>query len=377
MSNHVTRLLAATAILLAATTAGAALPSFQVTRIFSNIDGTQQFIQLEETAGLTGQQHFAGLTLTVTSARGVVKQITFPVDLPSDQTAHAVVLLATEGGLYYYSCVCAAGGEVNVFAPDFVLPVRFVPTEGGTIDFAGADRITYTALPIDGWRGVARDGMPEKAVFSGFHRVPQADPFWTPAAVAQSGGVVIEYYNAALDHYFITASAPDIDAIESGRMAGWTRTGQTFEVAGGPDIYYGPDSRAIDQHPRILDEPVCRFYIPPAEGDSHFYSASTDECAIVKARFPEFMLESSAVFYAVLPDQATGACPNSPAGTVPANVPILVPWRPVFRLWNQRADANHRFTIDPLIREQMIQKGYISEGYGPLGVAFCVGPPVF
>ena len=38
----------------------------------------------------------------------------------------------------------------------------------------------------------------------------------------------IEYYNAALGHYFITASASDFDAIESGRITGWQATGYSL-----------------------------------------------------------------------------------------------------------------------------------------------------
>jgi hypothetical protein len=368
---------AASVLAIASATTIAAPPSFKVTRIYSNIDGTQQLIQLEETGGMNGQHRFAGLTLSITDARGsVTKTLMFPADLPNDQTAGEAVLLAT-GGVQYYSSVFAAEGETSSFAPDFVIPVRFIPTEGGTIDFAGADGISYPALPIDGWRGVDRDGVPGAVTFRGFHRAPNADRSLTPVIVAQSGGVAMEYYNATLDHYFVTASAADIDAIESGRFKGWERTLETFEIAGGADIYYYADPRAVTQHPQILDQPVCRFYIPPSEGDSHFLSASPDECNAVKARFPEFVMESGAVFYSRLPDPVTGDCPLSPYGTVPQNTPILVPWRAVYRVWNQRVDSNHRFTTNLAIRDRMVEKGYLPEGYGPLGVAFCVGPPVF
>jgi hypothetical protein len=80
---------------------------------------------------------------------------------------------------------------------------------------------------------------------------------------------VVEYYNASLDHYFITPLAGEIDALDAGAIAGWTRTGFAFGAA---------DSTAAGLNP------VCRFYIPPAHGDSHFLSASPDECAAVRAR---------------------------------------------------------------------------------------------
>ena len=44
---------------------------------------------------------------------------------------------------------------------------------------------------------------------------------------------------------------------------------------------------------------------------------------------------------------------------------------PVYRLYNNRADVNHRYTTSLSIRSDMIAKGYIREGYGPLGVVMC------
>ncbi|MBK9115345.1 MAG: hypothetical protein IPM22_06830 [Betaproteobacteria bacterium] len=60
---------------------------------------------------------------------------------------------------------------------------------------------------------------------------------------------VVEYYNATLDHYFIISSlAGDINALDSGALRGWTRTGQVF--------------KAYDA-PAAGTSPVCRFYLPP------------------------------------------------------------------------------------------------------------------
>jgi len=157
---------------------------------------------------------------------------------------------------------------------------------------------------------------------------------------------VVEYYNVALDHYFMSSLADDIDALDGGKFPGWARTGHRFYA------YSGAAEHA---------SPVCRFYLPPEDGDSHFYSASPAECADVRVRFPSFHFESANVMYAGLPDPVTGAC--------------LFPWTPVYRLWNRRADSNHRYTTDWTTRAQMISKGYVAEGYGPDGVAMC-SPPV-
>jgi hypothetical protein len=58
-----------------------------------------------------------------------------------------------------------------------------------------------------------------------------------------------------------------------------------------------------------------------------------------------------------VPDAATGACPSG--------------YVPVYRVWNQRADSNHRYTTDPAIRDRMVAQGGVAEGYGPDAVAMC------
>jgi hypothetical protein len=157
----------------------------------------------------------------------------------------------------------------------------------------------------------------------------QGPAFDWPATVP-----VVEFYNAALDHYFITANPGEMAKLDDGTFKGWQRTQQSFKA-------FPPESWALAAG---LARVVCRFYGNPAAGlDSHFYSATKDECDDVKRKFPDsWIFESADVFQAVVPD-----------------------------LFNQRADANHRYTTDLAIRAQMIAKGYVPEGYGPLGVALC------
>jgi len=163
------------------------------------------------------------------------------------------------------------------------------------------------------------------------------------AADATANSVnVIEYYHAALDHYFITTLPVEVAALDDGILRGWSRTGQTFHA------YASAGSGT---------SPVCRFYLPPASGDSHFLSASPAECAATKARFAQFIVESDDVMRMTLPDATNGACP---AGTAA-----------VYRQWNQRIDSNHRYVADPTLRAAMIERGYLSEGYGVDGVALC------
>ena len=154
---------------------------------------------------------------------------------------------------------------------------------------------------------------------------------------------VIEYYNAALDHYFIAAeSQPDVPALDSGAIPGWSRTGRTFNA------YPGAESGMSS---------VCRFYIPPAKGNSHFYSSSASECdAIYDAAYNPanpahgtyagFIYETGAAFH--VDRTVDDTCP-------PTRVPV-------WRLWNKRVDTNHRYTTDLGIRSQMLAQGYVDEG---------------
>jgi len=103
-------------------------------------------------------------------------------------------------------------------------------------------------------------------------------------------------------------------------------------------------------------QPVCRFY---AAGliNSHYYTASASECQFVQQRWPGvWNLETPAAFFVQVPD-ASGNCP---AQTLP-----------VYRFFDNRQDANHRYTVDLSVRRGMINRQWIPEGAGPNGVAFC------
>jgi Repeat of unknown function (DUF5648) len=153
---------------------------------------------------------------------------------------------------------------------------------------------------------------------------------------------VVEYYWATRDHYFITANPPEIAALDASPPGGWVRTGLTF----------GAYTTNVNG-----SSPVCRFYIPPAYGDSHYYTASPSECAAVHSTYPMFVYEAPNVFYINLPGATSGSCP---AGSVP-----------VYRLWNNRVDTNHRYTTSTTVRDAMLAHGYVSEGYGPDVVDMC------
>jgi hypothetical protein len=81
----------------------------------------------------------------------------------------------------------------------------------------------------------------------------------------------VEFHNTFTDHYFQAAGQGEIDGILAGAAGpGWELTGESFKVW--PQM---PSDTTV--------APVCRFYGVPAGGpNSHFFTASTSECDIVK-----------------------------------------------------------------------------------------------
>lgn len=152
---------------------------------------------------------------------------------------------------------------------------------------------------------------------------------------------VVEFYNTSLDHYFISWMADEIALLDTGiRLKGWTRTGHTF--------------RAYAEQLAVTS-PVCRYYIPPSFGDSHFFGRGLDECTATGRNSPAFVLEDAAFMHMILPS----------AGTCPAAT------TPVYRVFSNRADANHRYMTSAELREQMAAIGWLREGDGPDFVVMC------
>lgn len=176
--------------------------------------------------------------------------------------------------------------------------------------------------------------------------VYSADSDWNPSfhqatmqfSVAEGGlTTVVEYYNAARDHYFITADKAEMMLLDNGTMSGWTRTGETFKVMFGESMQSSAKS-------------ICRFYGLPSAGlDSHFFSASMSECIDVLHRWPtQWQLETTNAF---------GVTNEAPVTNC-----FLGDTQPLYRLYNNRADVNHRYTTSKVTRDAMVAKGWILEG---------------
>ncbi len=164
-------------------------------------------------------------------------------------------------------------------------------------------------------------------------------------ALASTGAAVpvtiVEYYHATFDHYFVTWSAAEIALLDAGTtIKGWTRTGRTWKAL---------------MNEAAGTSPVCRIYIPPGKGDGHYFGRDAAECNGTMAKNPTFVLETPAFFYLYPPTSG-----NCAAGTVP-----------VYRLYSNRVDANHRYTTDRAVRDAMVAKGWLAEGDGPDTVVMC------
>ena len=154
---------------------------------------------------------------------------------------------------------------------------------------------------------------------------------------------VVEYYHAAFDHYFITASADEVTKLDAGVFVGWVRTGRTFR---------NYPLNTVGAHN------VCRFFSTSfAPKTSLFCTPFRDECATVQ-RNPNWQFEG-AVLALALPNEDG----EYSAGTLP-----------LYRLYNngQGQAPNHRYTTSVVVRASMIAAGWIPEGSGADGVIGCV-----
>ena len=163
-------------------------------------------------------------------------------------------------------------------------------------------------------------------------------------------GTAIEYYSATLDHYFFTADAKELQALDAGTIPGnWARTGKSFKVLVIPGC---PIPEEGGRHP------IYRFTGEPNIGpDSHFFTVIQDECAVVRDRVDWHWLFEGSPFWASEPV----------AGTCPAGFGLQS--QPLHRAYNngKGGDPNHRYSPDQSVIDAMVAQGWVDEG-----VAMCV-----
>lgn len=117
--------------------AQAAFHFWALQEIYSNNDGTLQFIELSTT--FSNQQFVNGQQISVSNVGNTLTNMfTIPTNLPGD-SANRTFILAT-------AAVQSFGGPV----PDYIIPNGFLFTAGGSVAFFGTNSGPYTALPTDG-----------------------------------------------------------------------------------------------------------------------------------------------------------------------------------------------------------------------------------
>lgn len=128
--------------------------TFDIEEVFSNGDGSVQFIELREADGVDGINQFAGNRLTTNA-----NVLTYPTDLPETTTANRFVLIAT-------ASFTTLPGAVT---PDYIMPQQFFETRDDTISivetatdvtvdtFAFGSGVSLP-LPSDGVLSLHRDG---------------------------------------------------------------------------------------------------------------------------------------------------------------------------------------------------------------------------
>ena len=161
-----------------------------------------------------------------------------------------------------------------------------------------------------------------------------------PAPESAEERRVVEFFNASLDHYFITAEPAEIAMLDQGVVVpGWRRTGFDFKS-------WVPGSAS--------GVAACRFFGTPGRGpNSHFFTIDATECAIVKGN-PDWTDEGLAF-------QATPINPAICAGD------RVVVWR----MYNNGmgGQANHRYLTSHSEIGDMTGRGWLLEG-----PVFCTPP---
>lgn len=237
--------------------------------------------------------------------------------------------LPAGGGNIALTVTCAGGGAPTAFA-----------WSGG---FASGMNTAINAVS---------GAVPATTAFSvvasnGGGSAPPAGATVTVAAgAASTTGMAVEYFNASMGHYFLTAFPEEAAALDAGKIAGWQRTGYSFPV---------------EMNPVPGTQPVCRFFtVWFAPKSSHFYTPYPGECQTLKSN-AVWQYEAIA-FHLGLPD-SSGHCA---AGATP-----------IYRFYNNGTTGapNHRYTTDPIVVRVMKAQGWTQEGDAGTGIFACGAAP--
>ena len=176
--SRVFRLAAAVILSLATSSVFGFAHLFGIEQIYSNADGTVQFIVLHEMSGANGENLWSGQMLTTQGGQGM-RSFTFPSNLPSSATANRRVLVATEGF-----------AALGIVTPNYTVTNGFLPLGSGTVTFVPAnDRVTYSSLPNDGTHALDRFGTVIPNVATNFAGATGSVTAGAPVAIVPRAGV--------------------------------------------------------------------------------------------------------------------------------------------------------------------------------------------
>jgi hypothetical protein len=303
----------------------------RIRSVSSIMDSAQQMVTFDVVRVGDTPLILAGRTVTVRDKRG--RERTAVLDADSDGTRSSTVVA--------YSSVFSLEDDDGGFdiPPEYLwLPPRFLPVEGGTLAVEGMDEWSFGPLPTDGG-ALSRDGT----VVS------------LPAPERNTQHLAVrEYYHAGMDHYLLTANAAEFDVLDFGDVPGWRPTGV---------IYYAYAGKPSPEY-----VPVCRLLFLYPFGYSHFMSNFSGECEAL-AESGAAVLETREAFYVAASDGAS--CPSTHIIYSNGSESYGSTGVPIYRLWNGKAEANHRYVIEKAERDAMVARGWVSEGVGPDGVVMC------
>ena len=152
---------------------------------------------------------------------------------------------------------------------------------------------------------------------------------------------VVEFYNAALDHYFISPLAPDIDALDTGHFAGWARTGLRSRRI-------RPRRPVVPASIRSAGSTFRRSMAIRTSSPRRPRSAQRVAKILNRPQLQRLFYETPNAFYIGCRTTERALAPRAPS--------------PGLSLWNKRADSNHRYTTDRTIKTEMMGEGIRRRG---------------
>ncbi len=255
----------------------------------------------------------------------------------------------------------AASSPTQITGTAATLPTCILTATPGTISAGGTSILTASCSPAATsylWVG----GTCVNTSWAICTVTPSATTTYTVAGVNSTGssavsavtvtvattvaGQVVEFYNANLDNYFITADSNEAAQIDGGAAGpGWSRTGYTFKSGGTTS--------------------VCRFYGSYSPGpNSHFYTVDPAECqGLYDQQIPTGdprKLTTKSWNFESLDFVSTAPTTTGVNGTCPTGT------TPVYRAYNKGfsrgVDSNHRITSSLTAINEVVTRGWSNEG---------------